>query len=116
MSEEKESIGQDVLSSGYSTSTMSPKKRRELEKKLKEQLEAKRKAEEEAKRKEELEKLPKESIPGEKPGEMSPEKRAELIARASLTGEMLEAEEKTVDVKKHKRRPPKKKEKFEEIF
>jgi len=67
MSEEKEKIGSDVLGGGYPISTMSPKKRKELKKKLAEEL-AKKKAEEEAKKKEELEKLPKESIPGEHPG------------------------------------------------
>lgn len=115
MSEEKERIGEDVLGGGYPMSSMSPKKRRELEKKLKEEL-AKKKAEEEAKRKEEEEKLPKLPIPGEKPPEMSIEEWEALKMRARLTGELLQEEEKkTIHVRKHKRKPPKK-EKFEEIF
>jgi len=120
MSEEKESIGQDVLGGGYPTSRMSEKKRKELQKKLKEQL-AKKKAEEEAKRKEELEKLPKESIPGETPGDLTPEERAQLEQRAALTGELLEDEEK-VHVKEHYRGKPgkskkkKNEEKIEAIF
>lgn len=103
MPEEKETIGQDILSYGVPTSRMSEKKRKELQKKLQEELRKKREEEQR-----ELEKLPKESIPGEKPGEMSPEKRAELIARASLTGEMLEEEER-VKVKAYTRGYPKKK-------
>jgi len=105
VSEESETIGEDVLSGGYPMSSMPEKKRKELQKKLQEELRKKR---EEEQRKAELEKLPKESIPGEKPGEMSPEKRAELIARASLTDEMLEEEER-VKVKAYTRGYPKKK-------
>ena len=111
MSEEKESIGQDVLGGGgWVTSRMSEKKRKELEKKLKEEL-AKKKAEEE--------KLPKLPIPGEKPPEMSEEEWQELQMRARLTGQLLEDEEKDVHVNEHYRSKPKSKKKekqFEEIF
>lgn len=104
---EKERIGEDVL--GYEPSSrMSEKKRKELEAKLREELK-KKKAEEKAR--EELEKLPKLPIPGEKPEGMPPEEWAELQARGRLTGQFLEEEEKkkTVKVKEHKRRKPKRK-------
>jgi hypothetical protein len=114
---EEETIGQDVLGGAGGYSRMPEKKKKELQKQLAEELRKKREEEERRKREEELEKLPKESIPGEIPGDLTPRQRAELQQRGVLTGEQLEAEEKkTVAVKKHKRRPPKKKEKFEEIF
>lgn len=53
MSEEKERIGEDVLGGGYPTSTMSEKKRKELQKQLAEELRKKR--EEEERRKKEAE-------------------------------------------------------------
>ena len=124
MSEEREKIGSDVLGGyGRPNIRMSEKKRKELEKKLKEELERKRR-EEEAKRKGEPEKLPKENIPGELPGELSPEQIAELEQRGVLTGKLLEEEEREkaeklkkkglVYVKEHARGYPSKKREEEE--
>lgn len=118
MSEEKETIGSDVLG-GYGSGMvrMPEKKRKELEKKLKEEL-AKKKAEEERKKREEL---PKENIPGEIPGELSPEEIAELEQRGILTGKLLEDEGKEklkkkglVHVREHVRSFPKSEEDEEE--
>ena len=117
---EEEKIGTDVLGGGYPTSRMPPKKRKELQKRLAEELRKKRE-EEEAKKKAELEKLPKESIPGEHPGELSPEEIAELEQRGILTGKLLEEEEREklkkkglVHVREHVRSFPKSEEDEEE--
>jgi hypothetical protein len=105
-----EKIGSDVL--GYEPPRMSPKKRKELEKKLKEELAKKKRKEAEEG---ELEKLPFAGMPGEFPHDATPEERAEIIERE------LKKKKKKVHVSEHYRSRPKKKKKqdtslFEEIF
>jgi hypothetical protein len=106
-----EKIGEDVL--GYEPkSSKYDKRKQELLEKAKEEVKKKQKEEEE----EELIKLSKLPIPGEKPGELSPEERAEIIQRARLTGISLEQAYKDVHVKEHYRSKPKKKEEKKESF
>jgi hypothetical protein len=105
---EKETIGDDVLGT-EPRPTKYDKRKQELLQKAKEEIKKKKKLEED----EEIIKLSKIPIPGEKPGELSPEERAEIIQRARLTGRALE-EEKEVYVREHYRSKPKKKRNVEE--
>jgi hypothetical protein len=104
-----EKIGEDVLGEEPRVSKYD-KRKAELLQKAKEEVEKKKKEEDE-----EIIKLSKLPIPGEKPGELSPEERAEIIQRARLTGRALE-EEKEVYVREHYRSKPKKKEEKKESF
>jgi len=104
-----EKIGSDVLDT-EPPKTKYDKRKQELLEKAKEEVK-KKKAEED----EEIIRLSKLPIPGEKPGELSPEERAEIIQRARLTGRALE-EEKEVYVREHYRSKPKKKEEKKESF
>jgi hypothetical protein len=105
-----EKIGEDVLGA-ESPKTKYDKRKAELLEQAKKEVEKKKKAEED----EEIIRLSKLPIPGEKPGELSPEERAEIIQRAQLTGRALE-EEKEVYVREHYRSKPKKKEEKKESF
>jgi hypothetical protein len=109
MMPKQEKIGEDVLGSEPKVSKYD-KRKSELLEKAKEEVK-KKKAEED----EEIIRLSKIPIPGEKPGELSPEERAEIIQRAQLTGRALE-EEKEVYVREHYRSKPKKKEEKKESF
>jgi len=109
MTESSERIGEDVLGTEPRT-TKYDKRKSELLEKAKEEVK-KKKAEED----EEIIRLSKLPIPGENPGELSPEERAEIIQRARLTGRALE-EEKEVYVREHYRSKPKKEEKKESFF
>jgi hypothetical protein len=108
---ETEKIGSDVLDYERKPTRMD-KRKQELLEKAKEEVKKKKKLEEEE---EEIIKLSKLPIPGEKPGELSPEERAEIIQRAQLTGRALE-EEKEVYVREHFRSKPKKKQEQKESF
>ena len=109
MMPKQEKIGEDVL--GYEPSTSKyDKRKQELLEQAKKEVEKKKKLEED-----EIIRLSKLPIPGEKPGELSPEERAEIIQRARLTGRALE-EEKEVYVREHYRSKPKKKEEEKNHF
>ena len=105
-----EKIGEDVLGEEPRVSKYD-KRKAELLQKAKEEVEKKKKEEDE-----EIIRLSKLPIPGEKPGELSPEERAEIIQRARLTGISLEQAYKDVHVKEHYRSKPKKKEQKESFF
>jgi hypothetical protein len=105
-----EKIGEDVLGEEPRTSKYD-KRKQELLEKAKQEVK-KKKAEED----EEIIRLSKLPIPGEKPGELSPEERAEIIQRARLTGISLEQAYKDVHVKEHFRSKPKKKKEQESFF
>jgi hypothetical protein len=110
MMSKQEKIGEDVLGT-EPPKTRYDKRKAELLQKAKEEVEKKKKLEED-----EIIQLSKLPIPGEKPGELSPEERAEIIQRARLTGISLEQAYKDVHVKEHYRSKPKKKEEKKESF
>jgi hypothetical protein len=105
----EEKIGEDVLGTEPPKPGKYDKRKQELLEKAKEEVKKRKKAEED----EEIIRLSKFPIPGENPGELSPEERAEIIQRARLTGLSLQEEHYR---SKPKRSKPKKEEKKESFF